>query len=178
MVRIFRALADERRFKKLGHTVHDAKDYTPAVSDRDYVPKNDVPWMTRFVQDGGQVIISGNTTMPEVAHELLAIQSLGLVAIFFERKWNGWDFYRKSALLLAAWPSICDQLRTAKPGSIYRIPNDFRDEAKLRMLPDPGELRLQEERAVEPRRAKASRAQLQPRSRDGIAATTQGRLKV
>jgi hypothetical protein len=57
MVRTFQALAQEKRFKRMigAGCVVSAKDYTPTVSDTDYIRKSDVPWMRRYKADGGQV---------------------------------------------------------------------------------------------------------------------------
>jgi len=91
MVRVFKILAGERQLKWLtaGLTVESAKDYTPQKDDPDYKKKNDEPWIKRFAQAGGKVIISGNTAMKKQPHERLALIETGMVTIFFEGKWSG-----------------------------------------------------------------------------------------
>jgi hypothetical protein len=93
---MFKSLADERRIRRTvgatggpGHPggieVVLAKDYAPSPTDDDFVHGSDVPWMERFAADGGTAIISGNTKMLTVPHELLAIQRLGLTSVFSRR---------------------------------------------------------------------------------------------
>lgn len=83
MVRVFKALATERQFRKLGLTIHGADDFTPKPGDEDYKPNNDVPWIKRFAAAGGKIIISGNTRIMSVPHERLALLDAGMVVLFF-----------------------------------------------------------------------------------------------
>jgi hypothetical protein len=78
MVRVFQILASEKQLKWLteGLTVQSAKDFTPRKGDPDYRKNDDVPWIKRFAEAGGQVIISGNTAMKKQPHERLALGSV------------------------------------------------------------------------------------------------------
>jgi hypothetical protein len=70
MYRVFASLATERQMRRLigatgrgsdgGYTVVKSKQYNPALDDPDYLKGSDAPWITRFAEDGGKVIISGN----------------------------------------------------------------------------------------------------------------------
>jgi hypothetical protein len=147
LVRVFKTLAGERKFRNsVGVTgrgpadvafVVAARDYAPLSSDADFVSGSDVPWLERFKADGGTAIISGNTKMLEVPHELLAIQRLGLVAIFFDPKWNGWDFFQKSSLLLWHWNALVTAVRSAKPATLFQIPLNWKSRAVLKRLKSP-----------------------------------------
>lgn len=133
MVRVFAALAREKGFqRKVGvFDIVSAKDYAPNASDRDYLRKNDVPWLQRFAADDGKAVITGDVEMRFVPHERLALQQLGLVGIFFERNWGQWNFFCKSALLLKWWPKVASKLQKATPGTMWCIPNDWRDSEEL-----------------------------------------------
>lgn len=131
MVRVFRALGQEKRFKRDKFEFYSAVDYTPKPTDSDYSPKNDVPWLNRFAADNGKVVISGDVKMSEVPHELEALRRHGFVVFFFERKWMHWKFHQKIALLQFHWPEVSAKIKAAKAGEFWRIPNQFA-EGKLR----------------------------------------------
>jgi hypothetical protein len=78
MVRVFKSLGQEKRE---GHEFVGAADYAPKPRDADYVRKSDVPWLTRFANDNGKVVISGNTKMMSVPHEMEALHVLHLLAL-------------------------------------------------------------------------------------------------
>ena len=164
MVRTFQTLAAEKRFRHMlkGGKIVSAISYTPKLNDSDYVAKSDVPWMRRFRDDGGRALVSGNTRMPEVPQELLAIQQLGLVAFFFPHKWNNWNFFRKSAFLLVQWERVIDQARVAKRGTLFRMQDDWAADKPLLIINSPSPLRLSErEHPVQSRRTHRAR----PRTR-------------
>jgi len=133
MVRVFRSLGGERRFR--GFEFVSAKDYAPKSSDPDYIKKSDVPWLERFAQDGGKVIISGNVRMMEVPLEMQALRQCGFLVFFFERKWNEWDFFQKCALVLFYWERIARKIKRGKTGKFWRVPNHFREDGDLSVCP-------------------------------------------
>jgi hypothetical protein len=132
MVRVFKALGQEKRFKKLNIEIKSAVDYTPKPTDPDYSPNNDVPWLTRFARAGGQVVISGDTEMIEVPHELEALRRGAFTVFFFERKWSRWSFYEKTSHLLFHWPVILAKLKAAKRPRFWCVPNHFKADGVLR----------------------------------------------
>lgn len=144
LVRTFRTLARDKAFRRTFGNLQivSAIDYTPKTDDDDYLPKNDVPWLTRYKKSRGRIFISGDTKMPDIPHELAAIEELGLIAFFLPPKWNGWKFPRKTALVFAWMERIISQAETAKPGMLFRIPNDWREDAPLYVIPSPGPLKL------------------------------------
>jgi hypothetical protein len=139
MVRVFASLGQEKRFR--GFEFVSAKDYAPKHDDHDYLKKSDVPWLERFAQDGGKVVISGNVRMMEVPLEMQALRQLGFLVFFFERKWNGWDFYQKSALVLFYWDRIARKIRRGKRGKFWRVPNHFKTDDELRDF-SPGKKKI------------------------------------
>jgi hypothetical protein len=142
MVRVFQSLGQEKRFKNEGLEIVSAADHTPKKGDADYRRRNDVPWLTRFAKAGGKVVVSGNTKMMSVPHEMQALRQLGFIVFFFEGKWSQWTFFPKSALLLFYWPAIAAKVKTAKPGQFWRIPNHFRPSGRLRNV-TPGKKQIQ-----------------------------------
>jgi hypothetical protein len=152
LVRVFDSLTAERKMRNLigasgrgkedGYTVVRSRDYNPSPGDVDYISKSDVPWLTRFVQDGGQFVISGNVRMMEVPQEVIALQQCGLIAFYFEAGWNRWDFFKKSSLLLWHWELVVDTIKKSKPGDVYRIPVSFTKPASLNLICRTGQLEL------------------------------------
>ena len=148
MVRVFQVLGQEKRFKRDGFEFVSAKDYAPKPTDSDYVRKNDVPWLARFANDGGKIVVSGNTNMMDVPHEMQALRQHGFRVFFFERAWSRWDFFEKVALLLFHWPAIAAKVKSKSPktGQFWRIPNHFRTEGGLRNV-TPGAKKIQKTNA-------------------------------
>jgi hypothetical protein len=113
MCRVFDSLIAERKMRALvgargrgrngGYTIVKSRDYNPTPGDQDYIKGSDAPWITKFAHDGGGILISGNVEMMRVPQEVIAIQRAGIIAFYFESKWNGWNFFKKSSLLLWHW---------------------------------------------------------------------------
>lgn len=161
MVRVFQAFASEKQLKKLtgDFDVTSAKEYTPKPGDADYTPKNDVPWLKRFAEDGGKIVISGDTKMRYVPHERKALIDHGFVVIFFEGQWSKWTFFPKCALLLHWWPVVAKKIKSARPG-FWTIPCNWKENGRLRKLSmeDPRALKLEQRKASERKRKAAEKA--------------------
>lgn len=167
MVRAFQLFAKENQFRRrmAKFEFKSAMDYTPKPGDPDYLRKNDVPWLKRFAEDGGKVVISGNTDMKNQNHERLALIECGFVVIFFEPQWSNWVFFRKCALLLNWWPKIESKIKRAKPGSFYHIPCNWVEDGKLRRVSnqDPKMLKIErKQRGARRRRAKTQTTPASP----------------
>ena len=117
LVKAFQLFSNERAFKSKGDfEIQSALDYTPKLHDKDYLPKNDVPWIKRFSDSDGRVIITGDTAMSVKPHERLALIEAGMIVIFFEPKWNKWKFFDKCALLMHWWPILAYKVKFAEKG--------------------------------------------------------------
>jgi PIN like domain len=168
MVRVFETFATERQLKKLtgNFDIESAKQYTPKPHDDDYVPNSDVPWIKRFAEAGGRIIISWNTNMRNVPHERLALIEYGMTVIFFESRWNNWGFFDKCALLMHWWPHIAEKVKRAPKGSFWYIPLNWTasDKGKLRKVSnrDPRELKLERRKARLERLRRRRRAKPPP----------------
>lgn len=124
MVRIFRQ--ESETALAAGHLVISARDFRP---DGEH---GDEGWLRRFAEAGGQVVISGDKRMRALAHERAALAEGGLVAYFFEPKWNGALLHVKAAMLVKWWPQISEHMQQAEPGTCWEIPfswtgGEFRD---------------------------------------------------
>jgi hypothetical protein len=157
LVKVFQTFATDRQLLKLSAdlTIEKAQSYYPKPHDPDYLKRNDAPWIKRFAEAGGKIVISGNTDMKTNAHERLALVETGMVVIFFEGSWNNLDFFGKCSLLLHWWPMVVKQIRTAKPGSFWHIPSTWpkTQNAKLRSVPnhDLKLEKMQQQMAAQPR---------------------------
>jgi hypothetical protein len=80
-----------------------------------------------------------------VPHERLALLQEGMIVFFFEKRWNGWRFFTKCALLLLWFPMVATRLRKAKPKTFWRIPSIWDQDARLRSIPtdDPKLLKIE-----------------------------------
>lgn len=164
MVRVFQTFAHERQLRKLtgNFEIKSAKDYTPRPGDADYVPGSDVPWLKRFADDDGKVVVSGNTQMRSVSHERLALIDCGFIVIFFESQWSNWKFFRKCALLLHWWPEIAKKIKKAKRGSFWHVPCNWAEDGKLRKVSnkDPHLERIERRKRAKRKRPKKPSAPL------------------
>lgn len=162
MVKVLQEFASDRQLLKLSANlkIEKAQDYYPNIGDVDFLRRNDAPWIQRFAKAGGKVVISGNTKMRSVPHERLALVREGMVVIFFENAWNNWDFFAKCSLLLHWWPTIIKKLKTAKPGSFWRIPGTWPPKGKCNLLEisnkDLRLLKIEGQKAAQPK-VRASR---------------------
>ncbi len=133
LVHAFQAFANERKFRQLtgGLIVEKAKDHAPKPGDEDYLKGNDGPWIRRFAQAGGKIIITGDTEMISVPHERLALLQEKMIVIFFASKWSNWKFHKKCALLMFWWPEIVQTVKKADEATFWRVPSSFAENAKI-----------------------------------------------
>jgi hypothetical protein len=171
LVRVLQTFAKEHQFRRISGNfqIKAAADYTPQPGDDDYRPGNDVPWLKRFADDGGKVVISGDTNMKHRAHERLALIDGGFVVIFFEPQWSNWKFWRKCALLIHWWPVIAAKIRRAKKASFYHVPYHWIEDGKLRWVSnkDPKLLKIERRAASVRRRKKPTTTPEPSRPNDG-----------
>ena len=124
VVKVLQAFANERQFSKISGNfiIKAAQDYTPKPGDDDFRLKDDVPWLKRFADDGGRVVISGDVRMRNKPHERLALVEHKFLVIFFENQWSDWKFWRKCALLIHWWPVIAAKIKRHKKPSFFHVP--------------------------------------------------------
>jgi PIN like domain len=153
LVRMFSGFAQERQFRRQlsGLEVSSAKDYVPSISDPDYVPNSDAPWIRRFSSAGGRVIISGDQSMMSVPHERLALIEEGMTVIFLGPAWSNAKFFRKCAAVMNWWPSIARTAKTAAQPSFWRVPSTWEEAGDLQALKieDPKFLKIERQKAAQ-----------------------------
>lgn len=129
IVRVFKTLTE----------VGDIRDceVCSAVEYSESGDGGDEPWLRRFAADGGTVVITGDANMRQVPHERQAIMETGLSVFFFEKRWNNFSFYNKSAMILVWWTTI-HKYAADHDVSCWQIPNQWTlKELKLIELYDP-----------------------------------------
>ncbi|WP_341705079.1 hypothetical protein [Ferrovibrio sp.] len=112
MVDVFKTLASSGI---LIHTVVFAKDYRPDGE------VGDAGWIPRFAADHGKVIISGDLSILDNAHERLALSEAGLTSFFFASRWGQANGFTKCAMLLQWWPKLCEYM-TDNTAQCWQIP--------------------------------------------------------
>jgi len=161
LVRVLQNFANENQFRKISgnFVIKSAADYTPKPGDDDYRPKNDVPWLKRFADDGGKVVISGDVRMRGRPHERLALIEHGFLVIFFETQWSEWKFWRKCALLIHWWPVITAKIKKSGKASFYHVPCNWVEDGKLRWVSnkDPKLLKIEQRARSAKRRKKVAK---------------------
>lgn len=162
LVRVLQNFASENQFRKISGNfiIKSAADYTPKPGDDDYRPKNDVPWLKRFADDGGKVVISGDVRMRGRPHERLALIEHGFIVIFFETQWSEWKFWRKCALLIHWWPVITAKINRSKKAAFFHVPCNWVEGGKLRWVSnkDPKLLKIEQRARVAKRRKKEAQS--------------------
>ncbi|UPT91412.1 hypothetical protein HAP41_0000022285 [Bradyrhizobium barranii subsp. apii] len=161
LVRVLQNFASEHQFRKISgsFSIKSAADYTPKPGDDDYQPKNDVPWLKRFADDGGKVVISGDVRMKSRPHERLALIEHGFIVIFFEAQWSDWKFWRKCALLIHWWPVIAAKIKRTRGASFYHVPCNWVENGKLRWVSnkDPKLLKIEQRTRAAKRQKKKTK---------------------
>ncbi len=114
MVRVFQTLAESAHI--LNCDIKSAKEYTPAPK------QGDVPWMLKFREQGGEVIISGDVGIRGKLHQQKALVDSGFIAFFFTGTWSQKNNFVKCAMLLFWWPRIRQYMDTSNPGDLWEIP--------------------------------------------------------
>lgn len=116
IVCVFKTLGGEGFLR--GYEFVSAKDYH-ALDDR---KNDDRPWLQRFKDDGGRVVITGDRKMRSRLHERIALQRAGFTVMFLGRAWDEMDRYGRAAVLIRWWPVIERNLVAAAPGTFWEIP--------------------------------------------------------
>lgn len=165
LARTFEGLAKISKLRKAssGLIFCSARNYAPSMTKQSLVRKSDVPWLDKFAADGGRAIITGDVRMRQKPHELLTLTTHGFVVIFFEKSWGGWDFYKKTSLIVHWWEVICQKLKGAEKGTHWVVPSRWpvapKDDFELRNV-SVGLLQLLKDRPINkdtPRKSKTSR---------------------
>lgn len=83
---------------------------------------DDVDWITRFSDEGGTAIISGDNNILKNWPNLIAYKESGLIGFFPPPKFSGLTGYAKAALLIRWWPVIVEKIKLSSLGDTWRVP--------------------------------------------------------
>lgn len=120
IVSVFKTLGSEGFLR--GHEFVSARDYH-ASGD---VPNDDRPWLQRFKDDGGKIVITGDRKMRGKLHERRALKTAGFTVFFFGRAWDEMDKYGRAAVLLRWWPIIEKNLIDLAQPKFWELPCTWR----------------------------------------------------
>ena len=128
-----------------------AKRYISRNADGSAVKaKSDVPWLQRFSDDGGEVIISGDARMRGKLLEQKALSDAGFIVFFPARQWNQLPVHAKAAMLIRCWPLILEYTQRSAKGKFYELPMSWNPTQMREVTPPkrkkPGRKRLPDEK--------------------------------
>lgn len=98
------------------YEISSAQDYS------DPPQTTDVPWLKKFADAGGEVIITGDKKMRGKPHERKALHDLGLITFFFKPQFNHLPYFEKLAMCIRWWPHIIEKIEQSKAGECWEIP--------------------------------------------------------
>ena len=116
VVVIFKTLVEHGFLR--GYEFVSARDYHASIDTRN----DDRPWLLRFKNDGGRVVIAGDRKMRGRLYERRALQQEGFTVMFLGRPWDEMDRYGRAAVLIRWWPVIEKHLPEAPPATFWEIP--------------------------------------------------------
>ena len=91
----------------------------------------DVPWVTKFARDGGQVILSADTDFHKKPHQIAAVHELGLIVVQLPARWANSRRRLQAAHILYWWECIEQAVKLAKPRDFLRVPWGFPERPEL-----------------------------------------------
>ncbi|WP_144034398.1 hypothetical protein [Sphingomonas sp. IBVSS2] len=95
---------------------------------------SDVHWITAFVQDGGEAILTADTDFIKEPPQVLAIQKTGVRVIHLPSGWANAALAMQAAHLLMWWRRIENQLAAMKPRECYSPSYSLNEDAALRKV--------------------------------------------
>jgi PIN domain-containing protein len=115
-----------------GHILCSARDYSPGPR-----APSDIPWIRRYMDDGGEILISGEVKMRSMPEYRAGISASGAKAYYLPRRFNQWDMARRTGFILSWWTRIVEHAATVEPGECWIIPNG--NEGNFRKVSDGNE---------------------------------------
>lgn len=140
-------------------TVVGAKNYAEPPA------KSDIPWLKKFKDDGGEVIVTADKRMRANLHERAAIQELGLVCFFVPPQWPKWKLMRQSGYLILWWEVIVDVARKSSKGECWLLHGSLTPTVEaIKNVTGPKETKPRGSAVAKPRRSAAPHAKHAPAS--------------
>jgi hypothetical protein len=98
-----------------GHSVaHVAKKFTASAKD--------VDWIHRLAEEGGWVIVSGDSRIRKRPREREIFFAARLTTFFLAPGWINARFWEQSQLLVRWWPRIIEQSALVEQGAVFEVP--------------------------------------------------------
>lgn len=99
----------------------------------------DPDWMTKFSEDGGTAIISGDHNILQHWPNLIAYTESGLISFFPPNEYEHFKGFARAAFLIRWWPAIVEKIKISKPGDRWRLPMIWQstDPQKMLAIKDP-----------------------------------------
>lgn len=92
------------------------------VDDHQARSVDDVIWVKKFADAGGDAIIGADSAMTTRPHEVVAINETGLRLVVLDQKWVRAKKHVQIAHLFFWWPRIEIALNGSAKGKCFRVP--------------------------------------------------------
>lgn len=100
-------------------TICYSKDYSPGPR------AGDIPWLQKFADDGGQVIVSGEKSMRSNQLEQLAVSQSGLTGFFLPTQIHNWPLLTRAGFVLVWWDRILKHADANEAGTLWKVPPNW-----------------------------------------------------
>jgi hypothetical protein len=98
-----------------------------SIAGSKYQGQSDEDWIMTFARHGGKCIISADRQMLKRPQLLHNIHDTGLIGMYLQPRWAGYRKHKQAAHILYWWKDIELTPKQAPPGSIWKVPNNFKD---------------------------------------------------
>jgi len=96
---------------------------------------DDVHWITKFADDGGQAILTADTDLLKRHPQVMAVFSTGVKVIHMPAKWQNAEGRLQAAHVLLWWRRIEETLQSMKGRECYRPPWNLTETGKMVKVP-------------------------------------------
>ena len=102
-----------------------------SVHDVGHVGDDDVHWITKFADDGGDAILSADRDFFTLEPQVNAVFDTGLKLIHLPPKWGQARGYLQAAHILQWWRRIEARIEQMEPRECYRPPWNIKETGEL-----------------------------------------------
>lgn len=104
------------------------------VFDVGHGGSGDVHWITKFAEDGGDVILTADTDFCNRPHQVVAIQKTGLKIVHLPSRWANARADLQAAHILLWWRRIEVKLKAMAKRECYRPPWNIQEDGELKKV--------------------------------------------
>ena len=105
-----------------------------SVLNSGYKGSSDVHWITEFMKDSGQAILTADKDFIELVPQVMAVRDTGAKVIHLPKQWAMAEGRLQAAHILVWWRRIETQIREMQPRECYRPPWNIRQDGKLKKI--------------------------------------------